>query len=216
MKNALCKLPQVFLFFLIFFHSCIHGVLLNPCPIKPGYDHLEKHHDVFNVQDWESVLVREFESEPSQEPLVSPEFATPEASIEEVSEMSEEDEYPLPPISDRYVDGRQKRNDNFSLLNDVLEEPADDSEFVIIQDAVPVQFSTSSPLAFSSRTPICVVHRKQMKCFIRKRCGVFVKNGKRRSGTKGPLFRFGNSNIFCKSKCGWKAGRQCTNRAAAG
>lgn len=211
MRKTINKLLRFAPLVLILCTSGLNCAVLYPLPSGVGYDNLEDHQEIFHTEEWDSLLIREFEPQSSAEPTFPTEFSDPEASIEETPDVSGEDEYPLPPISDRSqtpsTDGGNTMF-NFSYVNDVMEEPADDSEFVVIQWSNVTK--AASGLSFNYRSPICVIHRKQMKCFIRKRCGFYVKNGKRATGTRGPFFEF-STKRHCIFNCGWKAGRQCWN-----
>lgn len=102
-----------------------------------------------------------------------------------------------------------------SYENEVTKEPPVDSDLIIIQskDRPRISNVTFARALFASsfRYPICVIRRKQMKCFIRKRCGFFRKNDRRvTSRSIGPTFNW-SRNRRCSSKCGFKAGRNCVS-----
>lgn len=96
--------------------------------------------------------------------------------------------------------------------NEVTTEPEADSDLIIVQskDEPRRSHSISAFIGSSFRFPICVIRRKQMNCFIRKRCGIFVKNGNRVTGSRGPVFNWIRRR-GCISKCGFKAGRNCVS-----
>lgn len=214
------KIIQFVPFILIFYIPCIHGALLNPIPRKVEYDRFENHQEMYN-KEWDDPLIRELQLQPSLEPIPSPEsfLMFSELEVEETPEISGEDEEFLAAAS-----GLDKELElvSDSYDNHVWEEPRNDSKFIIIQDELDPQRrkweketknTTFGNFILTYSNPICVIPRKQMKCFIRKRCGVYRENGKRvtphrRGRTRGPVFNWARKP-HCSFQCGWKAGRNC-------
>lgn len=214
-------------------HTATYASLI---PENSTADHLsDEKYSIVGKETW-NFLERNLQIEestepvPSQESMEFPSFL--ESAIQESPEPSQEDALEFSSFTTEPMTSAEDIDDDFLCQvadvpteceaefrhkteffeNEVSTEPDADSDFVVVQseDEPRREQAASSIISSSFRFPICVIRRKQMNCFVRKRCGFFRKNVRRVTGSRGPAFNWIRKR-GCISKCGFKAGRNCVS-----